>query len=574
MPTAPACVAGDAEPCKGVDQLLLFAYPTDSDLPHPLTFPERWLMGRHSLRRTRPRWPLGMLAAALAVVLVAVLAVVMFSLLGNGQTVAGGCSEDGRESVTIAVDPAVSGVAERIFADGAAEGCAQVTLTDSMEEADSGLRFGYAAVRDGETLAPVSGGKFRTVAASPLLLATSGDAPGSWSESLARSPLAVPDPNGSAVGRAYLNLVASDPSFSEDQISEAAWNVGEAARSASRAFGSADDRFNAASGDGVAVVTEAEWVEYRAENEDTEIEVSAPEGVSAAVPIGLDSSRSILSADEIRAAIGGYLEPSDEVIADAGLRPVGEADGDVLSPKDLGSAPEGGAGELEAARYPSPETIRQLSDAWATAGTPLRALIVIDVSGSMEAAVGPTTRMGVTTQALQGVVKQFPYTAELGLWVFSRELEGDRDYREVVAMDRLSNISDGSTHRARMLAASEGLADQVGGETGLYDTSLAAFREMKDNYDPDYTNAVVLVTDGRNEDPGSPSLAALQESLEREQSEEEPVRIIAIGISEDADMGPLTDIADATGGSAHGSANPADIDLVFGRAIAQGAREE
>ena len=46
----------------------------------------------------------------------------------------------------------------------------------------------------------------------------------------------------------------------------------------------------------------------------------------------------------------------------------------------------------------------------------------------------------------------------------------------------------------------------TGGGTGLYDTALAAYRTALRNYDPHYSNAVVLMTDGRNEDPGSISL--------------------------------------------------------------------
>ena len=44
------------------------------------------------------------------------------------------------------------------------------------------------------------------------------------------------------------------------------------------------------------------------------------------------------------------------------------------------------------------------------------------------------------------------------------------------------------------------MAGTVGGDTGLYDSLLAAFRSVKSSYQPGYVNSVVLMTDGVNED--------------------------------------------------------------------------
>ena len=75
------------------------------------------------------------------------------------------------------------------------------------------------------------------------------------------------------------------------------------------------------------------------------------------------------------------------------------------------------------------------------------------------------------------------------------------------------------------------------------------------------------MTDGANEDPGSISLPHLVAQLKAMQDPARPVRIIAIGISGDADLTALSRIAAATGGKAFLARDPADIGTVFVRAV-------
>src|SRR3546814_5927847 len=99
------------------------------------------------------------------------------------------------------------------------------------------------------------------------------------------------------------------------------------------------------------------------------------------------------------------------------------------------------------------------------------------------------------------------------------------------------------------------------------DTTLAAFRSAQKDYDPDYFNAVVLLSDGANDDPGSMRQADLLKALRDEADPERPVRIIAIGISEDADMKSLEKIAEATNGGAYEARDPRDILEVISKAL-------
>lgn len=126
---------------------------------------------------------------------------------------------------------------------------------------------------------------------------------------------------------------------------------------------------------------------------------------------------------------------------------------------------------------------------------------------------------------------------------------------------------DGKTHRERILDAIRGLPQLVGGGTGLYDTTLAAFRRVKNGYDPNFVNSVILLTDGANEDEGSIELDELLATLRREQDPVRPVVIITVGITEDSDPAALQQISAVTGGTSHVAVDPRDIPQVFVEAL-------
>ena len=142
-----------------------------------------------------------------------------------------------------------------------------------------------------------------------------------------------------------------------------------------------------------------------------------------------------------------------------------------------------------------------------------------------------------------------------------------QDWRVLEPTQRLDTPRFGRTQRSALQARAEQLVGLTGGGTGLYDTALAAYRRAQRDYRKAYSNAVVLMTDGANDDPGSISLPDLIARLKAMQDPDRPVRIIAIGISDDADLGALDRIATATGGKAFLARDPADIATVFGRAV-------
>ena len=88
---------------------------------------------------------------------------------------------------------------------------------------------------------------------------------------------------------------------------------------------------------------------------------------------------------------------------------------------------------------------------------------------------------------------------------------------------------------------------------------------MLAGFDPTRINAVVLLSDGRNEDDRNDDLEALIENL-REQAEGEnadPVRIFAIAYGGDADLETLRRIAEATNAQVYDASDATTISQVF-----------
>jgi hypothetical protein len=80
-------------------------------------------------------------------------------------------------------------------------------------------------------------------------------------------------------------------------------------------------------------------------------------------------------------------------------------------------------------------------------------------------------------------------------------------------------------------------------------------------------NSLVVLTDGKNEDPAGISLDALLRSLSSHYSLVRPVHVVAIAYGRDADPAVLARIAKATDGLVFNSPNPRDIGQVFLTAI-------
>ena len=315
-----------------------------------------------------------------------------------------------------------------------------------------------------------------------------------------------------------------------------------------------------ASGGGFAIVTEQAWLSFGQTPAGAKLAASMPHtgSVSLDYPMAVTAAgraRGDAAADAARALAAALAgEDGTKALADGGLRPV---DGSRTPDRK-------GVGSVAALQPASPEAVQRTLKGWSVQAIPFRSLVVMDVSGSMNFEAGDQTRMQLTQQAAIAGSKLFPNTAALGMWAFSIGLGGgSQDYVELDPIRKMDQVVGGVTQRDRLVADISGLDKRTGGATGLYDTTLAAYRTVKANYDARAVNSVILFTDGANEDPDSLSLEELLEALERERDPANPVVIVSIGITEDADAETLRTISEATGGSSYVARNPEDIPSVF-----------
>ena len=205
---------------------------------------------------------------------------------------------------------------------------------------------------------------------------------------------------------------------------------------------------------------------------------------------------------------------------------------------------------------PAPRVLDKLLQSWAGLRKRANVLLVMDTSGSMGEQVAGTgkSKLELAKQAARNSLSQFAARDQVGLWMFSTLLDGETDYRELAAVGPMD-----AQHRAELAQRIDGL--QPGGGTGLYDTALAAYQFVRDHASADDINAVVLLTDGRNEDDGI-SVDTLLNQVRTEEGARS-VRLFTIGYGEDADLGTLRRISDTTNAAAYDSSDPTGIDQVF-----------
>ena len=168
----------------------------------------------------------------------------------------------------------------------------------------------------------------------------------------------------------------------------------------------------------------------------------------------------------------------------------------------------------------------------------------------MVAAAGSGTRITLARDALQSALSLLPDSYAGGVWDFAYRLQGDQDWQQLAAIAPFgTDVGGGKTQRKVIQEQFASLPDRLRpGGTALYDTTLAAVRASRAAFDPAAVNSVVLITDGRNEDDKGIGLDQLLATLGTEADASRPVKVVAIGIGPDADMGALQKIAATTGG--------------------------
>ncbi|CAN5738502.1 substrate-binding and VWA domain-containing protein [soil metagenome] len=214
---------------------------------------------------------------------------------------------------------------------------------------------------------------------------------------------------------------------------------------------------------------------------------------------------------------------------------------------------------------PDSDVMVNLIDQWSQTRKPAQVLLVLDVSGSMAdfASSGSReTKLDLATRAATTALEQFIDEDVVGLRIFSTDLGQDPDTGESADYLDLVDPAPISENKAELQERLGDLFPVAG--TPLYTVTTDSFTDLVDNFDPDKINAIVLLTDGENDDPNNRDRSAMLDALEGAQGENATqVRIFPIRYGEDADGTDLELIAEATDARVYDSSDPRSIDQVF-----------
>ena len=190
-------------------------------------------------------------------------------------------------------------------------------------------------------------------------------------------------------------------------------------------------------------------------------------------------------------------------------------------------------------------------------------------------ASGGKTRLQLAQAAATQALAQFDPQANVGLWQFSSNLDGNQPYQIFGAPrpDRCHHA--GRAHpqtgpRGRDLGPDLKTGKQ--GNTGLYATIDAAQKSVVANYTDTTTNFVVIITDGHDDPqntPGAPQtdLGQLEADLTHTHNTKTNVPVVTIGLSSEADTKDLASISRISGGVAYTSQTGFDIAQVLAAAL-------
>jgi hypothetical protein len=278
--------------------------------------------------------------------------------------------------------------------------------------------------------------------------------------------------------------------------------------------------------------------------------------------VGERSGTERAAADAVVRALTS--ERARTLVREAGFRgPDGEA--------PPGAGEQTGIQEAAPEKLPlDPTEVQGLFARLSSLAKPSRLLAVFDVSTSMKAPVGDGTRATLARDAAKSALALFPDNSAISLWVFARRLEGDTDWVELVPTRTLAADAGGQPQRDVLTEQLDSIPGRLSpGGTGLYDTTLAAVRAARANFDPTAVTSVVIITDGKDEDEDTIGLDTLLQTLGSEVDNSRPVKVIGIALGPDADMGALEQIATATGGAAYSAVDENDLQTVLFDALRQ-----
>jgi Ca-activated chloride channel family protein len=193
---------------------------------------------------------------------------------------------------------------------------------------------------------------------------------------------------------------------------------------------------------------------------------------------------------------------------------------------------------------PEPRVLAKVKQTWRSDRKPANIALVVDTSGSMS----EENRLDQAKQGLRVFLAQLSPNDRVGLTTFN-----DKVFR-------LSPISRFGSSRAKLLNEVNGLFPD--GQTAVYDATAAGVKEVQNLKDASRINAVVVLTDGEDNQSNTSSNELVSALQRQATSEGMAIRVYTIAYGSSANQDVLTQIASASGGKEY-AGDPKQIESVY-----------
>ena len=220
---------------------------------------------------------------------------------------------------------------------------------------------------------------------------------------------------------------------------------------------------------------------------------------------------------------------------------------------------------------PSGAVMDQLLANWSQQRKGARVMLVLDVSGSMGDPADPSdpsgpTKLDLAKQAVMGGLDTFKPEDQVGLRIFTTGLAGGAGtYQDLAPVAPIGPV------REKLRNQVDGLTPQDG--TPLYEVTKDSYTTMLAGYEPALINAVIVLTDGMNDD-GTPDddraqlddlVTTVKDNSDGENAK--PVRIFTIAYGSATNPSELKRIAEASNATAYQATDATTIDDVFAAVV-------
>lgn len=243
---------------------------------------------------------------------------------------------------------------------------------------------------------------------------------------------------------------------------------------------------------------------------------------------------------------------SQELFTSAGFRSADGTPGSALNDSAFAQTVP-----VAALTAPDGKTLTEIRSVWHQVRKKARVMLVLDVSGSMAAQGSSASKLDEARKAAADSLALLNPEDEVGLAIFTTNLPGGANYQTLVEPGPANKTAP------QIKTSLDNLVPLNG--TPLYTAVRQAATQLRATVDQNRINAVVVLTDGKNEaaDGNLEGLLTDLAVISGSESSGAAVRVFTIAYGPDADLATLQKISAATGAKAYDARKPGTINDVF-----------